>query len=319
MNQFISCDWGTSSFRLRLIDTNTLIVLAESKSMEGIAATHNLWQQIKQTGRVAYYCEVLQKHIRVLESICGFPLAKTTIIVSGMASSQIGMIELPYQSIPINLMQADLATHIIPATATFPYEILLVSGVRTENDVMRGEETILAGCDINKLPSEQLFIFPGTHSKHVVVKEGMVTVFHTFMTGELFSLLATTSILANSVESITDDMRNVSVFLRGVKDAAHSNFLNAIFHVRTNHLFDVFNKSDNYEYLSGLLIGTELKNVGHNNYAAITIVSEGKLDAYYKLALSFLYPSHKIICINANEALVKGHAALYFEYNKQLN
>ena len=315
----ISCDWGTSSFRLRLVAAGTKSVLAESTSDQGIAATYALWQQASQPDRLAFYCDILQQHIRVLESICGYALTNTMILVSGMASAQIGLKELPYQIIPLNILQAGLATHFIPGNHFFQYNILLVSGLRSGNDVMRGEETILAGCEIKSMASEQLFVLPGTHSKHVVVKEGKLTGFQTFMTGEIFALLAKKSILANSVEPGSDNVVDNAAFLKGVQDAATSNLLQALFHVRTNQLFDVYNKYENYEYLSGLLIGTEFKNVVPDQYAAITIVSEGKLGAYYKSALSIFYDPNKITSLNAADALISGHIALFLQSTKNYN
>ncbi|MES2647490.1 MAG: 2-dehydro-3-deoxygalactonokinase [Bacteroidota bacterium] len=310
MKLFISCDWGTSSFRLRLIDAATQRVLTESKSMQGIAATHAAWLQANQPGRVAFYCGILQQHLGVLESECGFSLNNTTIIISGMASSQIGIFELPYLSIPFNIQKAVIATHVIPANNSFPYEIVLVSGVRSGNDVMRGEETILAGCEIKKMDSEQLYILPGTHSKHIVVQDGLITAFKTYLTGEIFNLLATKSILANSVEINRDDDNSKTFFLEGVKAALDSNILNSIFTVRTNQLFEILNKKENYQYLSGLIIGTELKDVFQTQNGTITIVSEGFLTAAYKLAFSVLSNRSEIKYLNADEALIKGHTAL---------
>ena len=40
----LGCDWGTSSFRLRLFDIEKQIVEAEISSREGIAITYRAWQ-----------------------------------------------------------------------------------------------------------------------------------------------------------------------------------------------------------------------------------------------------------------------------------
>ncbi|MFC7670205.1 hypothetical protein ACFQT0_24695 [Hymenobacter humi] len=42
---FLSCDWGTSSFRLRLVERAGLKILAQESSKEGNAATAELWQR----------------------------------------------------------------------------------------------------------------------------------------------------------------------------------------------------------------------------------------------------------------------------------
>lgn len=46
-DSFLSCDWGTSSFRLRLIDAATLQPKVESNSDEGVASVFEKWQQDK--------------------------------------------------------------------------------------------------------------------------------------------------------------------------------------------------------------------------------------------------------------------------------
>ncbi len=73
-----------------------------------------------------------------------------------------------------------------------PY--ILVSGFQTDTDIMRGEETKLLGFDIPD-DEERIFIFPGTHSKHVFVKNKTGIDFKTYMTGELFNLMSEKSIL----------------------------------------------------------------------------------------------------------------------------
>ena len=45
MPKFISCDWGTSALRLRIIDIDKMSVLAEAVSAQGISGTFELWKQ----------------------------------------------------------------------------------------------------------------------------------------------------------------------------------------------------------------------------------------------------------------------------------
>ncbi len=87
MNHFLSCDWGTTSFRLRLADGQTGEILAEEHSREGIAQTFDRWQQNLNPGinRVDFYLGVINRHIKKLEEGLGQSLAGTKIIISGMA------------------------------------------------------------------------------------------------------------------------------------------------------------------------------------------------------------------------------------------
>ena len=314
MKKFISCDWGTTSFRLRLIEASTKNILAETKSAQGIAATYALWKEQAVADRILFYTDIILQQIVVLEQQCGYSLDDITIVISGMASATIGMVELPYKFIPLQIDNADFQTHVIAATEICRHTIVIISGVRSANDVMRGEETMLAGCSVADIEGQQLFIFPGTHSKHVVVQNGILKDFKTYMTGEIFDLLISKSILSASVENDSAATQNNTAFKNGVAENRGSNILNTIFHVRTNQLFGVADKNENYLYLSGLLIGEELKNVPTDNYASVTIVASGALLSLNAEALSILSFKENVQFVNADEALINGQALVFNLY-----
>lgn len=203
---------------------------------------------------------MLQRHINNIETRIDASLADVPIVVSGMASSTIGIQELPYKQLPFLASGNDLHYEIIAGTEQFSNAIILVSGARTERDVMRGEETQLAGCAQQWNNERQVFVFPGTHSKHIYVQNGYAINFETYMTGEVFGLLSQNSILSKSVLAGSDirDKEDKAAFEQGVLDSRHQHLLHAAFMVRTNDLFQRFSKEQNYWYLSGLLIGAEL-------------------------------------------------------------
>ena len=219
MNRFISCDWGTSAFRLRLVEASTNLVVTEVKIEQGIASTFKLWTDSKVVNdRFSFYRAVLSEYIAKLEHQAGYTLDNVTIVISGMASSSIGMVELPYKELSFRTDGGDLFTHVIEASEDFKHKIIIISGVKSTTDVMRGEETILIGCNAEYSEEEQVFIFPGTHSKHIIVKNGTAHDFKTYMTGEIFDLLCNKSILSNSVEKDDNDIGNKSnlYFINGV-------------------------------------------------------------------------------------------------------
>ena len=303
MDKFLSCDWGTSSFRLRLISLPGLIVLADEKSGEGIASVFNLWKEKKiiEENRFDFYLSVLNKGIKNLEQQLQTGLKNIPVIISGMASSSIGMIEIPYKSLPFHVDGSDLIAKKIAGIDGFPNEIFFISGIRTENDVLRGEETQLVGCS----EEDGLYLFPGTHSKHITVKNRSAVDFKTYMTGEFFGLLADKSILSTSVVKTTATDQSLQAFDKGVNDAA-LNLLHAAFLVRTNQLFNKYSKEENYYYLSGLLIGSELKDLKNTSHSNIFLVGAEELCSYYKKALQILEPGKSIKTINADEATIKG-------------
>lgn len=295
MNKFfLSCDWGTSSFRLRLIDGESLTVLAEEKQDTGIAATHKAWQA-SGLPREEFYAEIIDRQIDTLARKLGTPLSDLPVVLSGMASSSIGMVELPYQPLPFPLNGAGL---VVQAFRRY----LIISGGRTSDDVMRGEETKIIGCAgwLAGKP-DALLILPGTHPKHVLVSSGIVHSFQTFMTGELFDLLATHSILAASVEG--GGPFSDTWFEEGVKAGQAANLLHAGFMVRTNQVLKKVPPQHNYFYLSGLLIGAELKEVKPG--LPVYIVGGALHTPLYARACSLLnIPVAGRI--DADEALIRG-------------
>lgn len=311
---FLSCDWGTSSFRLRLIDSAASKQTGESYSDEGVAKVYDCWRQKNgiEKERVAFYTTILKKHISIIEDQTKISLNGKPVIISGMASSTIGMMELPYKQLPLSMDCSDLSFQKIERTKEFDHDMLITSGVRTDTDIMRGEEVQLLGCAIETNDKPQVFIFPGTHSKHIVVENGQATSFQTYMTGEFFHLLSANSILSKSIsiEGSPDEKPDASAFEKGVLDSLHSNLLHQSFMVRTNDLFQRFTKNQNYWYLSGLLIGTELNDLLQRSFGSITIVSDDKMSNPYMMAFKTLDAGKIVKSINVTEALIKAHIIL---------
>lgn len=312
MHSFISCDWGTTTFRLRLIDATTQTILSEVTSAQGIAATHALWKQEggAEENRFSFYQSFIENQLARLQQQRSESLLDLPLIISGMASSSVGMVEQPYKELPFAIDGSDLEIKIIKATDYFRHEVIMISGARTAHDVMRGEETQLIGCDFHA-DEERVYIFPGTHSKHVTVKHQCATDFKTYMTGEFFHLLSTQSILAKSVQANnsawTGAMR--MSFEEGVAQSIRDNILHNAFLVRTHHLLGNTSKEENYSYLSGLLIGAELKEVAHGT-VPLTVVGNESIQKYYVTALAQLGVSNVSTC-DADKALVKGHYKVY--------
>ena len=321
---FLSCDWGTSAFRLRLVERQTLKVLAEASSKEGNAATAELWQQAGQppAQRVGFYLNIVQGHLKKLEATLKISLDDVSVVISGMASSTLGMMEVPYKPLPFATDGSDLITKTIAPTAEFKHATLLISGVKSADDVMRGEEVQLVGCRFEQRPQEQLFLHPGTHAKHVLVKDGQAISLKTYMTGEFFALLSTTGILAASVEAggQLNEGQYLHWFEEGVRASQTANLLHNVFLVRTNDLFKKASKRENYFYLSGLLIGSECRDLLENPPASITLAGEPLLVASYGAALRVLglvdhCPVHPKM---AEEVTLNGQLAVLNSHGQEL-
>ena len=306
IKQVLSCDWGTSSFRLRLINLADGSVHAETTDGKGIAAVYNEWLQSgrPENERVDFYKTILLSQIKKLKD---FSLPGLPVIISGMASSSIGITELPYGNIPFSINDVNLNVHRILPDEKYEHEILIVSGLKTNYDVMRGEETMLLGCEISD-NDEQLIIFPGTHSKHAIVRDKVLVEFKTYMTGEVFDLLSDKSILSKSVIKNESTHYN-KIFERGVKEGAESNLLNAVFHIRTSQLFKSLTPEENYHYLSGLLIGYELQEISAGKIKILLVCSQELYNSYWQ-ALQILCWNTNLQYCNSRKALTEGHCKL---------
>ncbi|WP_448104583.1 2-dehydro-3-deoxygalactonokinase [Pedobacter panaciterrae] len=316
MDHFFSCDWGTSSFRLRLIQAKNLAVVAETKSSRGISDTYKLWQEKGGTvlSRADFYASIVKDEIRSLQQNLNMVTDGIPVLFSGMASSTIGMVDLPYKKLPFNLDGSDLKTEFM-ADSTGANPFVIISGAMTDCDVMRGEETKIVGCDtlLDNKDQEQLLILPGTHPKHIVIKNSQAVSFKTYMTGEFFNLLSVNSILSASVEEGGDfgDPQNQERFKEGVKASRHSNLLHASFMVRTNEVLKNIPSQQNLHYLSGLLIGTELG--GLKPEIPIYLVGGAVHASFYKLACDELgLRINKEI--DADLALIKGQLVIFSRF-----
>ena len=309
----ISCDWGTSSLRLHLVDTNALSCVANVSSGEGNAAVFNEWKAAGNTDRVQFYLRYLQPLLNELSAKAGMPVGELTLIISGMASSTVGIKELPYADLPFKLDGSGASFEWIDGKPLFDNPIMLISGVHQADDVMRGEETQLIGvASLLNLQGDDnlIFILPGTHSKHILVKDNSISQFKTFMTGEMFDIIARHSILSHAVSEPERETRNdrreiidsglSSAFQKGVNKALQSELLNALFSVRINQLKKYLSAEQNYFYLSGLLIGSELKHAVDNADQKLVLCSSGRLLQLYQMAIDCGGLSERTITVPAD-------------------
>ncbi len=321
IKQFLSCDWGTSSFRIKLIDTDGLTVLSEVHSNQGISNTYLAWKQSEAgNDRFLFFLDVIKSSIVVLEGKVNKSLANVPVLLSGMASSSLGMITLPYKKLPFKTDGSDLELHWVKANKGFEHDVIIISGVCSETDVMRGEETQLVGAIQKNFQEEHVYIFPGTHSKHITVKENRACSFKTYMTGEIFALLSNHGTLAEAVDVTSDllDEACIQNFKQGVEDTLKSNLLHSLFQVRARFLLLNSSKDLNSSYLSGLLIGQEVKELVNQNLSGITLVGHG-INNRYQLAMQTLNIQAPVRLINDAAVTAKGQFAILSNNSEMRN
>jgi 2-dehydro-3-deoxygalactonokinase len=164
---------------------------------------------------------------------------------------------------------------------------------------------------------DTLCVFPGTHSKHILVKDKVITDFKTFMTGEIFSVMSNHSILKDTIEKPGQSTIDEDAYFglkQGVKHSQNTDLLGSLFSVRVNQLFKKLSKRQNYYYLSGLLIGSELRGVNSNKNTKIILCSGSNVFEMYKLALTELGLLPKTTLISPeimDKAAIAGQVKMY--------
>ncbi|TGW07765.1 2-dehydro-3-deoxygalactonokinase, partial [Mesorhizobium sp. M2D.F.Ca.ET.145.01.1.1] len=251
-------DWGTTRLRAWLID-GAGKVLAERRGDDGLI-----------TAREKGFANVLESHLTAM----GAP-EELPVIICGMAGSRQGWLEAPYVSVPSPLGA------ILGGAARVPdqkRDIRIVPGLAQRladaPDVMRGEETQLAGAGL-PAKGRHLVCMPGTHSKWVLVEDGAVTGFGTWPTGELFSVLAAHSILRHSLGEHPSPVAGDNPFFRRWCEIAlgeGGDVTSRLFAIRAAGLLQDLKADDAAACLSGLLIGGEIASARRRHGAGATSV-----------------------------------------------
>lgn len=271
----IGLDWGTTSARAYLIGRDGG-VLDQKASDDGILSVENGDFETVFERLVAPW---LNDQDRL------------PIIASGMITSRNGWVETPYLTPPSD--GADFANALRPYVTAAGHRLHFVTGLSVDDadgapDVLRGEETEILGHLANDggARGDRLYIVPGTHSKWVHVSENRLRGFATFITGELFAVLRSHSILGRLIAdgpfSQTGFDAGATVGLRGGNDLLHS-----LFATRTLPLFERLTPLEAGDYLSGLLIGAEFAAGQGTMWGELPITVIGKdavVDRYVRVA-----------------------------------
>lgn len=269
MNLLLALDWGSSSLRGAVLDANGN-VLKERSFSRGILTV--------PAGEFP----------TVFASCFGDWMAHADMcLIAGMAGSQQGWVETPYCACPAGF--DDIASKLAWVDWQGPGRIAIVPGLSIRHagvpDVMRGEETqILGALELLSLTDARL-VLPGTHSKWASVEGGRIVDFSTFMTGEFYALLRRHSILARTMPE-AEPPPDAAAFGQGVRHAlAGQGLLNTAFSTRTLALFKHLDGAALPSYLSGLVIGEEMKSQALQPRQTVLVLGADELAARYAQAL----------------------------------
>jgi 2-dehydro-3-deoxygalactonokinase len=264
----IGVDWGTSSFRAFRLHADGR-VLERRAAPRGILAVED--------GRFAE--ELLRQTGDWIAD------GETQVLMSGMIGSRQGWHEAPYLACPAG--PVEIAGALVPV-AFEGAELLLVPGLTHTDaagtpEVMRGEETQLVGV-LSEIGGDGIACLPGSHSKWARIADGRVAGFSTYLSGEAFAAIRGHTILGRMMKDAPNDP---AAFARGVaRSGDPGHLLHHLFGVRALGLFGRLGESESASYLSGLLIGHEVRAALPPSGGAVHLIGAAPLCALYATAVA---------------------------------
>ncbi len=300
---YIAGDWGTSRLRLSLCLGDSVL---ERRQGPGIGA-------LRQPAD-----EALRPLIAGWREAHG-PLP---IFLCGMAGSRNGWREAPYLPCPVDLRALGAAAVRFEANEA---PVAIAPGLSCRSrlgspDVMRGEETQIAGA-MTLHPElgtgRHLLCLPGTHTKWACLEDGSVRDFLTALTGELFALLRDGSTLMRAGHA-TAKAEGASAysqdgFEHGLEDAAAlgtSSLLHGLFAVRSRQLIDGCPPQWALSYLSGLLIGADVRGaIALFAAGEAVLIGDGALNERYAYALR--HQGIAASCLDGEQCALAGLRTLW--------
>jgi len=285
---WIAADWGTTHLRVWAMSESGT-VLAAAQSADGMGT-------LTRDGFAP-----------ALDALAA-DWPNVPVIACGMVGSRQGWTEAAYTAVPCPPLASDLTPagprcHIIPGLKqTAPA------------DVMRGEETQIAGFLALNPKWDGVICLPGTHTKWVHVSANEVVSFQTAMTGDLFAAITGHTVLRHSCAQGWDD----AGFMQGVEDAISrpEKLAARLFSLRAEGLLNDLPNAVARARLSGLLIGAEL--AATKPYwlgQQIAVIGAGTLARLYVSALAA--QAAPATQVNADRATLAGLTAAYRSWKDQ--
>jgi 2-dehydro-3-deoxygalactonokinase len=297
--RWIAVDWGSSNLRAWALDAEGSVIARASspRGMLGLAADE--------------FEGVL------LEMVADWLSARgevpVPVLICGMAGARQGWVEVAYLALHEGDDALDRLGNQLTSVTTQDsrLQVRIVPGLCEQRaadttdaageafDVMRGEETQLAGLVATQPNFSGAVCLPGTHSKWARLNRGGIEGFTTFMSGELFKLLSQDSVLKHSVSD--DDLSQHAqraAYLAGIDTALASpaRLSAELFGIRARDLLDArlpeneARRGELSARLSGLILGLELADATASLPAGSRVVLIGAeaLCQRYRIALEHL-------------------------------
>lgn len=309
---YIAIDWGTSHLRAYLCDADKQkgFKLLEQRDGPSVVKVNKKFEQT--------FTDIVAPWIEQYGTL--------PIYMTGQITSTIGWHETPYLECPLN------PENLLKQAVTFDcnkLHITALPGSRCRlksnlHDVMRGEELQVLGFlkhNPQYQQGEVLLCLPGTHTKWVLINNSEILCFKTAMTGELYHLLCHQSVLIPA--DCEDGDFDWKAFKEGCDLTLSSdsgNLTHGIFSVRTRQLSKELTPLQAKAYLSGVLIGSDVRAARHASEwqllgnARVVVIGTKQLNKCFATALSQI--DVKCVEFDIKIATLSGFNYLYNLENK---
>ncbi|CAI1078369.1 2-dehydro-3-deoxygalactonokinase [Serratia ficaria] len=276
-DSFIAIDWGSTNLRAWRYEQGACV-----DSLQSEAGVTRLGGRTPQ---------------RVFSELMARWAEPLPVVMAGMIGSNAGWLQVPYLPCPTRL--PEVARRLTAVEPALPYQAWIIPGISVEREdncnVMRGEETQLIGAYAERPAA--LYVMPGTHSKWVRMEGDALVDFRTLMTGELHHLLLHQSLIGAGLGAQQADAR---AFSRGLEAGVNDGHLvQRLFETRAAHLLGRLEKSAVSDWLSGLLIGSEVAQM-QRQYplpagAELTLIGNPRLGERYAQAMNKVGIRHRFL------------------------
>lgn len=291
---FVAIDWGSSNFRAYRVGASGEL-LDRLVTAEGVA-------NLDRDGMA-----------RALEAVVSrWPTEANALFCCGMIGSTVGWAEVPYLTCPIhpNEIARQMTAMTIAGNVVRVSPGLTCRSTDGFPDVIRGEEVLCLGVvrTTERLQSGLgLLCMPGTHTKWIAIRNGVVGSFSTSLVGELYEALSASSLLKNHLKGVA---RDDGEFRLGV-NSGHSGggLMRTLFGVRSRSVVRELADDAAASFASGILIGNDIRdamNVYSELVAAgpVVLIGETGLCALYRAALQHL--GHDAVVTPSEDVCVEG-------------
>ncbi len=252
MKNYITIDGGTTNTRIHLV--RDYEVVQSIKFSIGANKENERWEEIKNG-----IAKILKNNNLTERDI-------VAVLASGMITRNYPHITAPAG---INELHNGMVKADMDEITAIPF--YFIRGVKTNCDMIRGEETEIIGINNGQ---RKVYILPGTHSKIMRTDEyGRITDIKTMLTGEMAAVLSKFTILNESVDIKTNIIDKEFLF-EGFDYCKQNGINNALFKVRILDKLENKTPAEIYSFFMGVILCEEILAIAKMNPENLTLAGK---------------------------------------------